>query len=1138
MSARKRSARNAAVSVPEKTSKSSTPGKSDARGVAELMRLLEDGDRITCNLLKAESDLILECKVCKSLFRNVMNFSSHKRNFCMEKFGGKSLKRKGTGAGATPAKIKPKPNAARRSDDLSRELEDAMLQMGEGSEEERDPEYLDDEEDIAEEEYDAKPALKTRPWSTPKSGDQSKLSSDVNGKKMSAMKAVEAVGDGTNKCKHCGKVFVNRAGTVSHERYCATLTMPLLGRGLAFHEDFNADLPVKEDQISNSSPVGNDGKKVVEGQMSTPLKQIVALPKGAIVRSAEGQQTFIVTTINGQQRAIPVRPAAGPPGTKAVVKVSTPGASGSPVAVGTTSTSASKPETPVEKPEPKEPTKPAQQAPIPNSLQPDLVKLLKEFSGITGTVLFTLPELVKLNGDPQSGPRLKELISCLPPAGLIASKPISSGVLTKIVLSRPGDKEDGALKVVVIESGYSSQGRVKSRVTELQSSLSDEEPEEKDMKEPQQLFNDGSSGEDEEEDEDEEEKMRRSKMLLPPPKPVLRKMDLKMDKLMQSAVSKHGKKKQISRETDAEGANTAEVEDGIDESVKGKLKSETSDVTFKEMFAMPEAGDDGADEDDRTKSALILVPEEQEDPDSNVRRRFKNSPCVRPSFTRLCSSLKMPLSQLSNPMRIFVTHYPLDLSDEMNVSIGLCHFCEVHGPSVVACTRAFKSRPTEHRQNDACESCAACSPVFIGEDSRAVNGFVTHDEETGVWFLTSGSGVSDVSVSNDQTFWSLLRCACVRSLSCEFHPTTEDGRHSREGIYFGDPERGHTLSFTFSLKDSKARGFKRSFSIIVFSYDRAYLMTSWKWFSAGVERFVNFAAISANNVFDNDQAQECERAARLERRCLLPDSHFRSIVSITGMNDIFHKFHENVVWTLKTADARFQQVAIRPPMDSSNRNAALPVYANLQPCVELVRGWCKVPEANVERLLEAVVTGRSPVILFCAGGSEDASCRVLALGELRSTQLSNRIKVVPVSDLTVESEDLKELDIIGVTCARSCFPGQLSSRLHWLSSNRLGEWSEIGNDEDTVVAFQDRHLHDKPSEYVSKFYKAVRNESLSIELLSSLLLAMKQKTVIKARSYAAIKAVQPGWSDQRILSTLSIPNCDAKLIQHWAKGFL
>ena len=107
---------------------------------------------------------------------------------------------------------------------------------------------------------------------------------------------------------------------------------------------------------------------------------------------------------------------------------------------------------------PKTPAQPhGPQAPIPSYLQPDLVKLLKEFSNVSGTKFFALAELVSLNGDALCAPRLKELIAALPPAGLIASKPITSGVLTKIVLSRPEEGETGALKVVVIESGYASQ---------------------------------------------------------------------------------------------------------------------------------------------------------------------------------------------------------------------------------------------------------------------------------------------------------------------------------------------------------------------------------------------------------------------------------------------------------------------------------------------------------------------------------------------------------------------------------------------------------------------------------------------------------------------------------------------------------
>lgn len=45
---------------------------------------------------------------------------------------------------------------------------------------------------------------------------------------------------------------------------------------------------------------------------------------------------------------------------------------------------------------------------------------------------------------------------------------------------------------------------------------------------------------------------------------------------------------------------------------------------------------------------------------------------------------------------------------------------------------------------------------------------------------------------------------------------------SKEGgtLYFGDNERGHVLSHTFTLQDSLARGFHRKYSILILMCDK------------------------------------------------------------------------------------------------------------------------------------------------------------------------------------------------------------------------------------------------------------------------------------------------------------------------------
>ncbi|KAG8548219.1 hypothetical protein GDO81_026137, partial [Engystomops pustulosus] len=93
-------------------------------------------------------------------------------------------------------------------------------------------------------------------------------------------------------------------------------------------------------------------------------------------------------------------------------------------------------------------------------------------------------------------------------------------------------------------------------------------------------------------------------------------------------------------------------------------------------------------------------------------------------------------------------------------------------------------------------------------------GYISHDKETSIKY------VSHQHPNHPQLF-SIVRQACVRSLSCEVCP-------GREGpIFFGDEQHGFVFSHTFFIKDSLARGFQRWYSIIVIMMDRIYLINSW-----------------------------------------------------------------------------------------------------------------------------------------------------------------------------------------------------------------------------------------------------------------------------------------------------------------------
>lgn len=91
----------------------------------------------------------------------------------------------------------------------------------------------------------------------------------------------------------------------------------------------------------------------------------------------------------------------------------------------------------------------------------------------------------------------------------------------------------------------------------------------------------------------------------------------------------------------------------------------------------------------------------------------------------------------------------------MNAVIGLCNFCETHGPRPIFCTQTIRDSRIDELNFDAVnEKCPGCDS--IGNET----GMLSEDNATNCRFLSTQSPViADVI--------PLIKQAAVRSLSCE-----------------------------------------------------------------------------------------------------------------------------------------------------------------------------------------------------------------------------------------------------------------------------------------------------------------------------------------------------------------------------------
>ncbi|XP_016157485.1 PREDICTED: folliculin [Ficedula albicollis] len=271
----------------------------------------------------------------------------------------------------------------------------------------------------------------------------------------------------------------------------------------------------------------------------------------------------------------------------------------------------------------------------------------------------------------------------------------------------------------------------------------------------------------------------------------------------------------------------------------------------------------------------------------------------------------------------------------MNAIVALCHFCELHGPRTLFCTEVLHSplpqgagsgdvpgqnEPAEEeeggiqmssrirshspaegasadssspgpKKSDMCEGCRSLAGGHPG--------YVSHDKETSIKY------VSHQHPNHPQLF-SIVRQACVRSLSCEVCP-------GREGpIFFGDEQHGFVFSHTFFIKDSLARGFQRWYSIITIMMDRIYLINSWPFLLGKIRGIIDELQGKALKVFEAEQFGCPQRAQRMNT-AFTPFLHqrngnaARSLTSLTNDENLWACLHTSFAWLLKACGSRLTE---------------------------------------------------------------------------------------------------------------------------------------------------------------------------------------------------------------------------------------
>ncbi|XP_013146757.1 PREDICTED: folliculin [Papilio polytes] len=222
----------------------------------------------------------------------------------------------------------------------------------------------------------------------------------------------------------------------------------------------------------------------------------------------------------------------------------------------------------------------------------------------------------------------------------------------------------------------------------------------------------------------------------------------------------------------------------------------------------------------------------------------------------------------------------------MNAIIGLCHFCEAHGPRPLFCTFTTDDENHTTESSKSSVQCSGCTS--LGPETVLVS-----REDDGTIYCSRES-VPNAGVN------TFLRQAAVRSITCEVSWSKEGGV-----VYFSETQ-GHVLSLMFQVKDTRARGLKRWFSIVVLMKDKMLLLNLTPMLSEHMQKISKELQHLTDEVYEKEQSICSQRALRLKTgRNDFGQS--RSLIQLTGDENVYKRLHSHFTWMLKTGALTYSE---------------------------------------------------------------------------------------------------------------------------------------------------------------------------------------------------------------------------------------
>ena len=314
----------------------------------------------------------------------------------------------------------------------------------------------------------------------------------------------------------------------------------------------------------------------------------------------------------------------------------------------------------------------------------------------------------------------------------------------------------------------------------------------------------------------------------------------------------------------------------------------------------------------------------------------------------------------------------------MNAIVALCHFCDHHGPRVMMCTQAFHGtldaqllfdstqppRETKVKEDVTITTTGADGSVYsshhICDACRSFpegrTGIISHDAKANVYYVSTQRPLEKDS-------FVIARQACLGSLTFE-------GPEGFEGpMLFGENPDIYVLSYQFFLTDSKARGKRRRYSLIVVMKDRFYLISSWTFIVNNFRRIIKSWQDRAAKVYTKETGIECaadDKSKSLDnmrwnpkpsfpRRSLSKDEVARPLVQLINHKGVFLDLHQDLMTILQEGSCQWEERQVEWPPASPKPRPPPPQPLEESPMASSDGGWEVLGEGR-KGSLESVVS--------------------------------------------------------------------------------------------------------------------------------------------------------------------------------------